>query len=164
MSGEVWAIIGVVVGAVLSAIAQVVSALMQRRWSVSDRSVEREVARQDRTFDHLRDAHTNFLAEAQKAHVQILEHRRNKEQSAPALLLAPQVALLSVNVYGSQEAGRAGLDYVYALRELLRAGADGTTKAEREKVRVTRTAYLAELRKDIGVVEEATSSIVVRSE
>lgn len=63
MSSELWAIIGVVVGAVAGGGAQILQATLQRRWAKHDAGMAWERERLDRLFDYKRDAHTAFYSQ-----------------------------------------------------------------------------------------------------
>lgn len=63
MSGELWAIIGVVVGTVGTGGLGLLQATLQRRWAVGDRNTAWEQERQNRLFEKKQEAHLTFLDE-----------------------------------------------------------------------------------------------------
>lgn len=60
MRAEVWALLGVVVGAVLSGVVQLIHSGVQRRWAKQDAQAIREREQDARLFDHRRIAYVEF--------------------------------------------------------------------------------------------------------
>lgn len=61
MRPEVWALLGVVVGAFLSGALQLAHSLLQRRWAKQDSTSAHSRERTERLFDYRRDAYFEFL-------------------------------------------------------------------------------------------------------
>ncbi|MFI9488063.1 hypothetical protein ACIG47_16875 [Promicromonospora sp. NPDC052451] len=61
MRPEVWALLGVVVGALLSGALQLAHSFLQRRWAKQDSTSGHSRERTARLFDYRRDAYLDFL-------------------------------------------------------------------------------------------------------
>ncbi|MFD7026132.1 hypothetical protein [Promicromonospora sukumoe] len=66
MRAEVWALLGVVIGAVLTGAIQLIQSALQRRWAEQDAETVRTREHESRIFDHRRIAYGDFVDQFRK--------------------------------------------------------------------------------------------------
>src|SRR5690625_1196935 len=156
--GEAWVgILGVIIGSVIAAVAQVCATNRQRQWQreESQRTVQRE--REARLFDHKRKAYADFFAAERRLYTWCFDHNPGAPaEAAPAddeadtffHVLHPQVKLI-----GSAEVVAAADSLVPQLASwLIAARSPGRDWGEAmDAVNRAETAYKDAGRKDLGL-------------
>lgn len=151
MSSQAWPIIGVVVGAILAGGAQVLHALLQRRWSKQDSEVAWDRQREARVFDFKRQALTDFLAEVERAHASLSDYEIHRDRPEPE---ASDYFYLwnhqsPVAVYGSEAVASRAREVVLMFAQLVDSHGDGVVPAV-ERFQAAKDAYVAAMRADLG--------------
>ncbi|GIM64544.1 hypothetical protein Pve01_94890 [Planomonospora venezuelensis] len=154
MSPELWALGGVVVGALLTTAGQIVNAVLQRKWSKEDRDADLDREREQRLFDHRRVAYTEFLAEFE-SHESALFSLLWDDQPFPdadAYLRPLSTKASSVRLYGTSEAALKAHALVLQLGKW--ADAPGNEEADlRDQMGLIKQEYLSAARADLGVID-----------
>lgn len=131
MSAETWAIVGVVVGALLSTVGQIVNAALQRKWTTTDQANALVHEKEQRLFDHKRQAHTGFIAAA--SHMRNAIYDDIVEMSGPPppddCLDSTGMLLVNVQTFGSSGTPALGETVLKALQELLGASREQANDA-----------------------------------
>lgn len=164
MSGEVWAIIGVTVGAFIPGGIGLAQAILQRRWSVKDAGRAWEQEKRDRLWEAKRDAYTTFTQALYKAQAMMLNGMRPDE---PSLGDHPGWAGLTesllhqhaqLHIYATPEGSESAGNAIGVLMDI--AGA-GDSEADGERLRRAyfraRSLYLNTARIDMGVQHHRVS-------
>lgn len=151
MSSQAWPIIGVVVGAILAGGAQVLHALLQRRWTKQDSGMAWNRQREARLFDFKRLALTDFLAEVERAHASLSDYEIHPDGPPPE---ASDFFYLwnhqsPVALYGSEVVASSARDVVLMFAQLVDSHGDGVVPAV-ERYQAAKDAYIAAVRADIG--------------
>lgn len=156
MSGELWAIIGVVVGATIPGGIGLTQAILQRRWSVNDRESAWKQEKRDRLFEAKRSAHEAFADGLKKAEIAILAGIPQDDAGAARLTLMSELTHLhaQLQIYASLEAAEAAGDTISAVIELskpIRPVADEQDAAKiAERWVRTLDLYIKVMRQDLG--------------
>lgn len=131
MSSQAWPIIGVVVGAILAGGAQVLHALLQRRWTKQDSDTTWNRQREARLFDFKRLALTDFLAEVERAHASLSDYEIHPDgpprQASDFFYLWNHQS--PVAVYGSKAVASSARDVVLMFAQLVDSHGDGVVPA-----------------------------------
>jgi hypothetical protein len=151
MSAQLWPIIGVVVGALLATMGQILNAILQRRWARRDADIAWERQREARLFDFKRGALTEFLARVEQAHASLADfdlhpHGAPPEASDFFYLWDHQSP---VAIYGSEESAAKASDVVLKFAQLADSHGDGVVPAI-ERYQASKEAYIRSMREDIG--------------
>lgn len=151
MSTEVWAIVGVVVGAILGGSAQIAHSVLQRRWAEHDAKRARAQEEQDRLFDYKRDAHLAYLDVLARAETMLALHVGGQGELDPVLLDEAGTTQIAVTIYGSHEVADVSNAVAKIFNELTAAGdLEEFWKAHEAFVNI-RNAYINYLRVDLGI-------------
>jgi hypothetical protein len=139
---QTWALLGVVIGAILGGVAPLLTTRMQRRAS-----------HEQWIRDHRREAHQAFTREwylkYDKVWDAVFEYYGPHE--IPEDYLIPLYRLtVDLKVFGSPESSKAGKDAYQALVDL--SGAGRKTRKEQDALAESAMdTYIAQVRKDLGI-------------
>jgi hypothetical protein len=154
MPPELWALGGVVVGALLGTIGQIVNASLQRRWAKEDRAFALTREQDQRLFDHKRMAYTEFLDLYLDSYHQLYAFQFQGESMDPEVLYDPLwKASVPVSLYGSLTAQRLAGDIIEGVAEFGDANTRELASAANKKVGQAYGDFLDEARRDLRSME-----------
>lgn len=163
MRAETWALVGVVVGAILGGASQLLHAYLQRRWDNNDAQIAHDREREARLFDHRRQAYLDFIA----------QFERDERATTASVYGLPGFAppdydsydalndlAQRVGIFGSESAYQAASE---AAGVMLLLGMEGTfspnatekvkanTRMQEQDLRTFYEQFRASVRRDLGV-------------
>ncbi|GGU17125.1 hypothetical protein [Nocardioides albus] len=159
MSTELWAIIGVVIGALATGGMSLLQTILQRRSSRAEAERAWERQAQDRLFEAKRTAHAAFMDEvhivADQVHQMRLSRQRGDVSSDDAEWGEAGRGLIrlqsQVQVYGSPESARAAKEAVVAVNAMIHSEAPQRAREQIEVFFRAMRVYLILMRVDLGI-------------
>lgn len=158
MSKELWAIIGVVVGALATGGVGVLQAVLQRRWSAEDAERAWEREKQDRLFEAKRSAHAAFTEALHRGRALAARFDAGQETDETREdLFATMNELMhlqaQLQIYASHDAALAATDTFERLGEWALATREPRDAPAQHPgaFHTSNVAYIALMRADLGI-------------